>query len=56
MYQFIASAIQLRKTYVHQRDARGGVVVGYVPTFDITFGFDEEDCLSKISIFIAADE
>ncbi len=34
----------------------GGAVAGYVPTFDITFEFDEKDCLSKISIFIAADE
>ena len=34
----------------------GGVVVGYVPSFDITFEFDEKDCLSKIAIFVAADE
>lgn len=34
----------------------GGKVVGYTPTFDITFLFDENDCLSKISIYVAADE
>jgi len=34
----------------------GGIVVGYTSTFDITFAFDENDCLSKISIYVAADE
>ncbi len=34
----------------------GGVVVGYVPTFNITFEFDEKDCLSKIAISVATDE
>jgi hypothetical protein len=33
----------------------GGTVVGYIPTFDISFEFDEKDCLSKISITVASD-
>jgi hypothetical protein len=37
-------------------DETRGKIVGYTPTFDIAFEFDDNESLSRISIRIAADE